>query len=125
MKFLKFFPLFWFIFALLDPDPDSEYGSGSTDPIESGSNWDPDLQPCFFQCSCGSGYGFCWVQINFFLRQFRNRSQSPPFQKNKYFLVENAPFVILMNDPVPGPGAKAFGNDGSGSVIMNLYCMYW
>ena len=27
----------WVIFALLDPDPDSEYGSGSTDPIESGS----------------------------------------------------------------------------------------
>jgi hypothetical protein len=31
----------WVIFALLDPDPDSEYGS--TDPIESGSN--PDPQP--------------------------------------------------------------------------------
>ena len=33
------------IFALLDPDPDSE--SGSTDLIESGSNLDPDtdLQP--------------------------------------------------------------------------------
>ncbi len=28
-------------FALLDPD--SEYGSGSTDLIESGSNPDPDL----------------------------------------------------------------------------------
>jgi hypothetical protein len=27
---------------LLDPDPDSEYGSGSTDPIEYGSNTDPD-----------------------------------------------------------------------------------
>ncbi len=27
----------WVIFALLDPDPDSESGSGSTDPIESGS----------------------------------------------------------------------------------------
>ncbi len=32
-------------FALLDPDPDSEYGSGFTDPIESGSNWVPDRQP--------------------------------------------------------------------------------
>jgi hypothetical protein len=32
----------WVIFALLDPDPDSEYGSGSTDPIEYGSNTDPD-----------------------------------------------------------------------------------
>jgi hypothetical protein len=30
----------------MDPDPDSECGSGSTDPIESGSNWDPDPQPC-------------------------------------------------------------------------------
>ena len=45
MKFLKFFLLLWVIFALLDPDPDSEYGSGSTDPIESVSNWDPDPQP--------------------------------------------------------------------------------
>jgi hypothetical protein len=32
----------WVILALLDPDPDSEYGSGSTDPIEYGSNTDPD-----------------------------------------------------------------------------------
>ncbi len=38
-----FFLLLWVIFALLDPDPDS----GSTDLIESGSNWDPDPQPCF------------------------------------------------------------------------------
>ncbi len=30
-------------FALLDLDPESEYGSGSTDLIESGSNPDPDL----------------------------------------------------------------------------------
>jgi hypothetical protein len=30
----------WVIFALLDPDPD--FGSGSTDLIESGSNPDPD-----------------------------------------------------------------------------------
>ncbi len=42
MKFLKFFLPLSVIFALLDPDPDSEYGSGSTDPI------DPDPQPCFF-----------------------------------------------------------------------------
>jgi hypothetical protein len=45
MKYLKKILLLWVIFALLDPDPDSEYGSGcgsgSTDPIESGSNWDP------------------------------------------------------------------------------------
>jgi hypothetical protein len=34
----------WVIFALLDPDPDSEYGSGSTGPIKYGSN--PDPEPC-------------------------------------------------------------------------------
>ncbi len=51
-KFTNFFLLLWVIFALLDPDPDSEYGSGSgsTDPIEYGSNTDPvpdtDPQPC-------------------------------------------------------------------------------
>jgi hypothetical protein len=44
MKFCNFFLLLWVIFALLDPD--SESGSGFTDPIESGSNWDPDPQPC-------------------------------------------------------------------------------
>jgi hypothetical protein len=37
MKFLNFFRLLWVIFAILDPDPDSEYGNGSTgldpDPI--------------------------------------------------------------------------------------------
>jgi hypothetical protein len=45
MKFLNFFLLLWVIFALLDPDPDSKCGSGSTDLIESGSNRDPDPQP--------------------------------------------------------------------------------
>jgi hypothetical protein len=44
MKFLNFCLFLWVIFALLDPDPDSE--SGSTDLIESGSNpdRDPDLK---------------------------------------------------------------------------------
>jgi hypothetical protein len=37
-----YFLLLWVIFALLDPDPDSE--SRSNDPIESGSNSDPE--PC-------------------------------------------------------------------------------
>jgi hypothetical protein len=39
MKFLNFILLLRVIFSLLDPDPDSEdgTGSGSTDPIESGS----------------------------------------------------------------------------------------
>jgi hypothetical protein len=34
-NFSKKFLLLWVIFALLDPDPDSEYGSGSTDLIKS------------------------------------------------------------------------------------------
>ncbi len=36
----EFFLLLWVILALLDPD--SEYGSGSTGPIEYGFNPDPD-----------------------------------------------------------------------------------
>jgi hypothetical protein len=53
MKFLKKFLLLSVIFSLLDPDPDSEYGSrsGSTNLIESGSNpdlgTDPDPEPYF------------------------------------------------------------------------------
>jgi hypothetical protein len=46
MKFLNFFLLVWVNFTLLDPDPDSEYGSGSIDLIESGSNTDPDTKHC-------------------------------------------------------------------------------
>jgi hypothetical protein len=37
MKFLTFFLLLLVILAHLDPDLDSEYESGSTGPIESGS----------------------------------------------------------------------------------------
>ncbi len=44
MKFLDFFLLLWINFAFLDSE-DSESGPGSTDPIESGSNTDPDPQP--------------------------------------------------------------------------------
>ncbi len=40
-NFYNFVLLLWVIFALLDLDLDSEYGYGSTDPIESGSNPDP------------------------------------------------------------------------------------
>jgi hypothetical protein len=36
----KFFFLLWAIFALLDPDLNSEYGSALTDLIESGSKLD-------------------------------------------------------------------------------------
>jgi hypothetical protein len=38
VKFLNFFLFLWVIFAILDPDPDH------WDPIESGSN--PDPQHC-------------------------------------------------------------------------------
>jgi hypothetical protein len=48
-----FFLIWWGIFALLDPDPDSENGSGSTDLIESGSN--PDPKPCFKVMEAGGG----------------------------------------------------------------------
>jgi hypothetical protein len=37
IKFINFFLCLWVIFALLDPDPDRETGSGPRDPIESGS----------------------------------------------------------------------------------------
>jgi alpha-1,4-N-acetylglucosaminyltransferase EXTL3 len=40
MKFSYFFPLLWVIFGLLDPD--SGFGYGSTDLIQSGSNPDQD-----------------------------------------------------------------------------------
>jgi hypothetical protein len=33
---------------ITDPYPDSEYGSGSTGPIEYGSNTDPDPKPWIF-----------------------------------------------------------------------------
>ncbi len=46
MKFLNFFLFLWVISALLDPDPDSESGFGSTDLIESGSNPDPNPKHC-------------------------------------------------------------------------------
>jgi hypothetical protein len=42
--FLLFWGKFWVIFALRDLDPDFEYGSGSTDRIESGSD------PCHDVC---------------------------------------------------------------------------
>jgi hypothetical protein len=49
---LLFFLLLWAIFALLDPD--SKYGSGSTDLIESGSNPDPNPK------ITGADIGACW-----------------------------------------------------------------
>jgi hypothetical protein len=45
IQFIKKLKLFsMVIFALLDPDQDCESGYGSRDPIESGSNPDPDPQ---------------------------------------------------------------------------------
>ncbi len=45
--FTNYCLLLWVIFSLLDPDPDSEYwsGSGSTSPIEYGPKTDPDPDP--------------------------------------------------------------------------------
>jgi hypothetical protein len=45
MNFYKLLSTFWGHFALLDPDPDPYSGSGSTLPIEYGSNTDPDPDP--------------------------------------------------------------------------------
>ncbi len=42
-NFVNIFLLLWVIFALLDPNPRCESVYGSKDPIESGSNSDPDL----------------------------------------------------------------------------------
>ncbi len=81
--------------------------------------------PAFFSVLVDQDGVFAGFISNFFLRQFRIRSRIPAFQKDKYFLVENVSFVRLMNDPEPGPGAKTFGNAGSGSVMMktvNAYC---
>jgi hypothetical protein len=78
MKFLYFFLLLLVIFALLDPDPDSEYGFGSTDPIESGSgsatlhagahdDQDPDLASrgphgvCTQESSLRGRGGYCHI----------------------------------------------------------------
>jgi hypothetical protein len=59
MNFYKNFLLLWVIFALLDPVPESESGSGSTDPIESGSNPDPQ---CWFCNKSDEGRGSeIWV----------------------------------------------------------------
>jgi hypothetical protein len=59
MKVLNFF-LVWVIFALLDPDPNSEYGSGSNDLIESGTNTDLDPKPWL---SPSQGWGFLFELI--------------------------------------------------------------
>jgi hypothetical protein len=42
---MNFFYFCGSFFALLDPDPYSNYGSGSNGPIEYGSNTDPDTDP--------------------------------------------------------------------------------
>ncbi len=62
--FTNYCLLLWVIFALLDPDPDSEYGSGSTDPIEYGSNPDPDPQPCYKSLPSGVQQSTCITQCS-------------------------------------------------------------
>ncbi len=56
MKFLNFFLILWVIFALMDPDPDSEYGSGSSDLTEFGSGSET-LLASWFTCRCAVGGG--------------------------------------------------------------------
>jgi hypothetical protein len=71
MKFQKKFLPLWVIFAHLDPDPDSEYGSGSTDLIESGFITDQVPKPCLISMwikiqlftHCGSGSGAKSIRI--------------------------------------------------------------
>jgi hypothetical protein len=67
MKILDFFLFLWVIFALLDPDPQFECGSGS-----SNSN----------KCGSVSGYGSLGVSpeikfVSFGVRRLKNRSVTP------------------------------------------------
>jgi hypothetical protein len=64
----EFFLLLWVIFALLDPDPYSNYGSvsGSNGPIEYGSNTDPDP---------GSGSGSTTLANTAYIPNFRHPSK--------------------------------------------------
>jgi hypothetical protein len=76
MKFIKKILILWVIFYLLDPylGPDCESGSGFRDPIESGSNPDPDpLATTLLKCQCKSyllnknGCSVLYVNIIVFL----------------------------------------------------------
>ncbi len=71
MKFLNFLLHLWVIFALMDPDPDSEYGSGSTVLIESGSNTDPDPYSESGSRRAGQGSFDLTYVINSFFDVFR------------------------------------------------------
>ncbi len=51
------------IFALLDPDPDSEYRSWSTDLIKSGSNTDPDPRQSHFYKDFSAGLATKVMQV--------------------------------------------------------------
>jgi hypothetical protein len=68
MKFLNFFLLLWVIFILLDPDPgpDSEYGSGSTEPDWIQIQYGSGSETLFFYIvtSCSS-YRGAWVSCLF------------------------------------------------------------
>ncbi len=55
MKFLNFYLFVWVIFALLDLDPDSKSGYGSTDLIEKGSNPDPKHHGKYYKTRDQSG----------------------------------------------------------------------
>ncbi len=106
MKFLNFVLLLWVIFALLDPDPDSEYGSRSTDNPGS----------VFGKFLPGSYLGSIFI----FLLNFLQRSPCPtthhPNGQNG-LLLRYTRFIFIL--------FKVTKGDGWGSLFWRhwkLYC---
>ncbi len=65
---ITFLLVLWVIYALLDSDPDSESGSGSTDLIESGFNSDPDLKHWLHLYQVVKTGNDVWIKSPFFTR---------------------------------------------------------
>jgi hypothetical protein len=68
MKFINFFRFLWVIFAFLEPDPDSESGSRSTDLIESGSNPDPGIASASKTLHESAGHNVIQKSLGTFLK---------------------------------------------------------
>ncbi len=81
MKFLDFFLLFWVLFALLDPDLDYEYGSRSTDLIESGSNTGPEPYPHPQPCLVHENTSLSILRFNYLSSQ-RGKDRLCPRQSS-------------------------------------------
>ncbi len=62
-KNLNFFLFLWVIFDLLDPDPDSESGYGSTDLTESGSRSETLEKRLTFPTKTASSVGLPGVMM--------------------------------------------------------------